>query len=217
MNYSMRSSRTRTRLRHALAVSGILCSLLAGARTVRAQEFFTEWEIEKIRDAQEVDLRVPVFLLIAQNRLIQLGVAEGEIESNEAGGPNKALTFMVGIFQPNIAAEMERVAEEAKREAEFENDLTRFGPAELLGGYYQALDEAMDAIDDAYERRVGDLRPALASLRDYAVSTLPLLRAYQTEDGDTEAALAEAVEQAETARDGAIRALELIPKTERDQ
>jgi hypothetical protein len=211
-------SRIRIRPEYALPVLALICGLLfAPVRAVAADDFFTEWEIEQIRDAQELDRRIPVYLLIAQTRLIHLGIVEGETDPDRPGGPNKAVTFLVGIFQPNVAAEMERVAEEAERASQFEHDLTTVEPAALLSGYYQAMDEAMDTLDDAYERRTGDLRPALGYLRDYTEETIPLLEHYAPRSADEEAALADAIEQAKTARDGAIRALELIPKTELDR
>ena len=177
-----------------------------------AADYFTEVEIEQIREAQTIERRIPVFLEIANIRLVRLGLIEGEEEvDNEEGGGNSITRGIIRILSPEAADELERIDDELSA---LTNDLSMFSRGDLLRGYYQALEEAMDNIDDAYERDRGDVRKPLENLLEFVENTIPALGEFSPDDDNEEIALEDAIEIAELARDGATEALDIVPQTE---
>ena len=177
-----------------------------------AADYFTEVEIEQIREAQSIERRIPVFLEIANIRLVRLGLVEGEEEvDNEEGGGNSITRGIIRILSPEAADELERIDDELSA---LTNDLSMFSRGDLLRGYYQAIEEAMDNIDDAYERDRGDVRKPLENLLEFVENTIPALGEFSPDDGNEEIALEDAIEIAELARDGATEALDIVPQTE---
>ena len=55
----------------------------ASAARQAKQEYFTEGELDLIRDAQELSARVPAYFDLAERRLIILGVAEKSDKQKE--------------------------------------------------------------------------------------------------------------------------------------
>ena len=177
-----------------------------------AADYFTEVEIEQIREAQRIERRIPVFLEIANIRLVRLGLVEGEEEvDNEEGGGNSITRGIIRILSPEAADELERIDDELSA---LTNDLSMFSRGDLLRGYYQAIEEAMDNIDDAYERDRGDVRKPLENLLEFVENTIPALGVFSPDDDNEEIALEDAIEIAELARDGATEALDIVPQTE---
>jgi hypothetical protein len=193
----------------------LAASLVAGALSVTVvadAEYFTVLEIDQIREAQEIGRRVPVFLNIAQTRLVYLGLQE--VEKKEEGKASRVAKALVSVFQPGMAVEAEKAEAEAKTRAEESDaELVEFTRTELLRGIYQALEEAMDNIDDAYERKRGDVRGPLEELKQFTETTIPLLKRFEPETSREKSALQDALEQAELALEGATSALEIVPKT----
>ena len=177
-----------------------------------AADYFTEIEIEQIREAQSIGRRIPVFLEIANLRLVRLGLVEGEEEvDNEEGVGSSITRGIIRILNPEAADELERIDDER---SELTNDLSMFSRGDLLRGYYQAIEEAMDNIDDAYERDRGDVRRPLENLLEFVETTIPVLREFSPDNSNEEIALEDAIEIAELARDGATEALDIVPQTE---
>ncbi len=177
-----------------------------------AADYFTEIEIEQIREAQSIGRRIPVFLEIANLRLVRLGLVEGEEEvDNEEGVGSSITRGIIRILNPEAADELERIDDER---SELTNDLSMFSRGDLLRGYYQAIEEAMDNIDDAYERDRGDVRRPLENLLEFVETTIPVLREFSPDNNNEEIALEDAIEIAELARDGATEALDIVPQTE---
>ena len=202
-------------MRLRAATSLLAASLVAGALSVTVvadAEYFTVLEIDQIREAQEIGRRVPVFLNIAQTRLVYLGLQE--VEKKEEGKASRVAKALVSVFQPGMAVEAEKAEAEAKTRAEESDaELVEFTRTELLRGIYQALEEAMDNIDDAYERKRGDVRGPLEELKQFTETTIPLLKRFEPETSREKSALQDALEQAELALEGATSALEIVPKT----
>jgi hypothetical protein len=48
-----------------------------------AQDYLTEDELDLVRDAQEIDLRIPVYVRLAEKRLVVLGVMEKGAKDKE--------------------------------------------------------------------------------------------------------------------------------------
>src|SRR5215468_1001071 len=64
-------------MRHHAKVSVLLTVFLAVAiYAAPKKEYFTEDELDLIRDAQELNMRVPTYLKLAERRLIFLGIME---------------------------------------------------------------------------------------------------------------------------------------------
>src|SRR5918911_264835 len=73
-------------MRHLAKVSVLLflaCSLAAPVFPAPKNEYFTEDEIDQIREAQALNARVPLLLKLAQRRLVFLGVMERTEEEKE--------------------------------------------------------------------------------------------------------------------------------------
>src|SRR6185295_18861995 len=64
--------------------------------------------------------------------------------------------------------------------------LADFTRSDLLRGYVEAIDETMNNIDDAYQRKF-DVRDALEALEKYTRDTLPLLEKYRPKAGAEQA------------------------------
>ena len=205
--------RTTARRVSVIPLAVVLISCLAIVPPSSAADYFTDLEIDQIRDAQSIGRRISLFLEIAEIRLAHLGLieTEAEIEAENPAG-NLFERTLIRVIAPEISNEIERVGNE---EPEFDNDVTLYTRADLLRGYYQAIEESMDNIDDAYERSRGDVRGPLQDLKEFTEETLSLLRTFTPENDDEEIALEDAIEIAELARDGAEEALEIVPKTER--
>jgi hypothetical protein len=190
-----------------------LCvALLAGpiastSMAAQKNEYFTEDEIDLIRDAQELKLRVGVLFELADRRLFYLGVKEKtEKQKEEARKLIEKRT-----------KEAEKAAKGGPRPTEPidpEAYLAEFTKTELLRGYIEAVEEVMGNIDDAYERRF-DVREALEGLEKYTNDMLPLLKKYQSKSPAEEAALLDAQDKTQEALDGAREAMQVVPKTEK--
>jgi hypothetical protein len=119
-----------------------------------AKDYLNEQEVDRVREAQEIDKRTMVFLKIATRRLDAiLGVKTVEV--------------------PQPAKKKDK--KEKKKEKEEEEELSQdYGPdpvgstSQLLVGYTTAIVEMMDKIDDAYEKRKDDpkLSKALEKVRE---------------------------------------------------
>jgi hypothetical protein len=174
------------------------------------EEYFTEEELDLIRAAQELRLRVPVYFKLAERRLIFLGVMEKSEEQLE-----------------KERKERERREKELKKNEQKKGGpatekpavdelayLDQFTPAELLRGYMQALDEIHDNIDDAYSRRL-DVRDSLEDLEKFTRETIPLLQKYKARNSADRTALEEALDKAKLSQADTKEALKIVPKTEK--
>jgi hypothetical protein len=187
----------------ALALSA---SLGAAPAAPAVEEYFTEAELDLIREAQEIRFRVPTYLKLAERRLIFLGVMEKSKEVIEKERKERERREKELKKNPKAADKLPPVDELAY--------LDEFTPAELLRGYVQALDEVMANIDDAYERR-GDVRGSLEDLEKFTVDTIPLLEKYKPRNSTDRAALEDAIEKAKQAQTDSRDALKVVPKTEK--
>lgn len=173
-------------------------------------EYFTEDELDLIREAQELNVRVPTYFKLAERRLIFLGIMEKSKEQIE-----------------KERKEREKREKEAKKpstdtratanKAPAVDDtayLDRFTPAELLRGYIQALDEVTTNIDDAYSRKL-DVRDPLEDLAKFIKETVPLLEKFKAKNASERAALQDALDKAKQTAADTKEALSIVPKTEK--
>jgi hypothetical protein len=145
-------------------------------------DYLTEEEDQHVREAQKAEDRIKVFMKIADRRLVAL---KGD---SEAAADAKA---------------QKKLEEEARNWGV----LPKMGRADLLRHYARAIEECMEKLEDAYERnpKSSSIPKALTTLRDTTEKHLQSLRALSAEmktDRET-AALRYAIEQAETANQGA--------------
>jgi hypothetical protein len=176
-------------------------------------DYFTDLEVEDIRAAQEIELRTEVLLGIAERRLGALDLLESDLDDPQAkpGVGGRIGRVLIRIFNPEAAEQLE--AAETERAA-LEHDLSGHSRADLLHGYHQALEEAMDNIDDAYERDRGDVRTSVEAVREFTRITLDYLRSAETQSESEKSALGEAIEQTRIAHEGAGHALEMLSRDE---
>lgn len=179
-------------------------SIFAAAK----KEYFTEDELDLIRDAQELRFRVPAYLKLAERRLIFLGLMdksdkekEKERKEKEKLEKEQKKAADKGITSPKPPVD----------EMKYLSDFTR---SELLRGYIQAIDEVMSNIDDSYERKL-DVRDPLEELEKFTRETIPLLEKFQPQTDGERAAMNDAVSRAKEALNGAKEALNVVPKTEK--
>jgi len=190
-----------------LAILFVLIASLGLMAGQGKDDYFTQNEIDTIRDAQELKLRVPAYFELADRRLIILGVADKSEKQKEK--ERKA--------QEQYEKDRKKAGPNASRvkppvdQLAYLHDFTR---AELLRGYIQAIQEVMNNIDDHYSRKL-DVRDALEDLEEFTRRTLPLLEKYKPRNANDRAAHEEAIEKAQKANEGAKDALQKVPKTEK--
>ena len=149
----------------------ILAASLAISALVFAapkKEYFTEDELDLIRDAQELSARVPVYFKLAERRLVFLGIMEKSAQQIEKERKEKEKR------EKEQKKSLDTKATANKAPIDETAYLDNFTPAELLRGYIEAIDEVTTNIDDAYSQK-RDVRESLEDLAKFVKDTLPLL------------------------------------------
>jgi Xaa-Pro aminopeptidase len=172
------------------------------------KDYFTEDELDLIREAQEISARVPVYFKLAERRLIFLGLMEKsaeQIEKERKEKEKRAKEQKKGL---------DTRANANKAPIDDTSYLDNFSPAELLRGYTQALDEVTTNIDDAYSRKL-DVRDSLEDLAKFVRETQPILEKFKPKNDSERAAIEEAIEKAKQTAADTKEALSIVPKTEK--
>jgi hypothetical protein len=204
-------------MRHLTKLSiGLILSLslasffVAAAHAAPKKEYFTEDELDLIRDAQDLSVRVPTYIKLAERRLVFLGIMEKSKEQIE--GERKAKEKRVKQEQKKPTLDSRANADKAPLDdTSYLDDFTK---AELLHGYAEAIDEIMSNIDDAYNRKL-DVRDPIEDLVKFTRDTVPLLEKYQPKNNSERSALQDAIDKANQASNDAKEALKIVPKTEK--
>jgi hypothetical protein len=195
------------------AISRSLTLLLVGAWLAAAgnatavKEYFTDDELDLIRDAQEIGARVKVYRELAERRLIILGVAEKSEKQKEKQRKAQEQYEKEKKKAGNKAATVKAPVDDLA----YLHDFTR---SELLRGYIQALDEIMSNIDDNYARKL-DVRGAVEDLEEFSADTLAMLEKFEAKTAAEKTALQEAMDKARETNASAKEALKKVPKTEK--
>jgi len=176
----------------------------AGAK----KEYFTEDELDLIRDAQELGERVPVYIKLAERRLVFLGLMEKSEKEKE-----KELKAQQKRRKAKTKADDTR-ATANKVDPDDTSYLGDFTPAELLHGYMEALDEIMTNIDYAYSRKL-DVRNSVEDLEKFARETIPVLEKFMPKSDAERAVMEEAIDKAKESQEQAKEVLKTVPKTEK--
>lgn len=192
--------------RHVVAGICLVVTALA-LSAAPAKEYFTEDELDMIRDAQELKDRVPAYIELAERRLVILGLTdksekqrEKERKEQEQYEKDKK---KAGAKGAPVKAPVDELA--------YLHDFTR---PELLRGYSEAIDEIMSTIDDWYERKM-DVRGALERLEKFTRETQPMLEKFDAKTDNEKKALQEAIDKAKEGNAGANDAMKKVPKTEK--
>ena len=172
------------------------------------KEYFTEDELDLIRDAQELSERVPVYFKLAERRLVFLGIMEKSAQQIEKERKEKEKR------EKEQKKSLDTRATANKAPIDDTAYLDNFTPAELLRGYVEALDEVTNNIDDAYSQK-RDVRDPLEDLAKFIKDTLPLLQKYQPKNDSAKAALQDAIDKANQTAADTKEALSVVPKTEK--
>lgn len=178
-----------------------------GSTGLQKKDYFTEDELDLIRDAQELNLRVAAYFNLAERRLIILGLTDKSDKQKEK--ERKA--------QEKYEKDKKKAGDKALKvepqedELDYLHDFTR---SELFRGYLQAIEEVMDNVDDHYSRKL-DVRNALESIEKFTRETLLGLEKFQPKNATETKALEDAREKAREANRGAKEAMKTVPKTEK--
>jgi len=184
----------------------LLASTLGGAPK---RDYFTEDELDMIRDAQELSIRVPVYFKLAERRLVFLGIMEKSPQQIEKERKEKEKRLKE---QKKPTTDTRATADKAP--IDDTSYLDNFTVAELLRGYIQALDEVTTNIDNAYERKL-DVRDSLEDLAKFIRDTAPLLEKFKPRNDSERAALQDAIDKAKQTESDTKQALITVPKTEK--
>jgi hypothetical protein len=179
-----------------ISLAAICLLLCSSGRIAFAADYLNEQEVERVREAQEIDKRAEVFLRIADRRLnVLLGVP---------------------AIATAPAAQKEKKEKEKKKDKDKDKDKESkndYGPeptgtlSELLDSYSKVMSELLDKLDDAYEKKKDDplLGKAMSKLLDNGenhLKRLDQLRPKVRSEAE-ETALEKAMEIAKMAIDGA--------------
>ncbi|MBP6823671.1 MAG: hypothetical protein KA368_19130 [Acidobacteria bacterium] len=141
----------------------------ASAQSKKTRDHLTEMEVEQVRDVQQIDLRIEVFIKAADRRILVLTnpAATQKKKEEEVWGPLPTGT------KAELLADYKKILEEGEEKLDdfFERDPKN-----------DQLKKALRKFKDAANRQIPQLRAMAAQL---------------TEKAD-QRALAEAVEEAET-------------------
>jgi hypothetical protein len=161
----------------------------ATAAPPQANDYLTEEEDDFVREAQQPDLRMKVFMKIAERRLY-------------------------AINKPPVATDDKKAQKQLEEEERKWGKLPETNRAGYLKQYARAVDEAMAKLDDAFERnpKASFVAKALKVLREATEEQLKQLHQLeaQMKTDDEKAALSDAIEKAELAHKGANDGLKKI-------
>ena len=182
--------------------------LLATSLFAAKKEYFTEDELDLIRDAQELSQRVPVYFKLAERRLIFLGLMEKSEKEKEKERKEREKREKEKKKAGDTRATSNKV------DPDDTSYLADFTSAELLRGYIQALEEVTTNIDDAYSRKL-DVRDQLEDLEKFTRETIPVLEKFKPKSDVEKRAMEDAMEKANEVKQQAVDALKSVPKTEK--
>jgi len=191
----------------ALAVAALFWAVALSA--AQAADYVKEEEVDLIRDAQTLEKRMGLYLKLLDNRIVALGLRERTAKEREETKKDLA------DYQ-NEAKAAAKVKEAEVRAKPVNPDvyLRNTTKAELLRGYMQIIDESMDYIEDAFERRL-DVRPGVESLEKFLQEQLPRFKRLEVQTASETSALKATITHSERAIEDLEKALQTLPKMER--
>jgi hypothetical protein len=170
-------------------------------------DYVTDEEEDLIRDAQGIEVRVPLFLKLLDNRIVALGLRERTAKEREQTKKD--------------IADYEREAKEASKVKDAEVRakpvnpdiyLRKYTKTELFKGYMQIIDETKDNLDDSFDRKI-QVRSQVEALEKFLTEQLPRLEKFEGSTPAETAAAKSAIEHSERAIEDCREALKSLPKT----
>lgn len=188
-----------------------MVSVLCFAGVLRAQtaDYVTDEEEDLIRDAQGLKDRVPLFIKLLDNRIVALGLRERTAKEREQAKKDLE-RYEMEVKQASKVKDAEIRAKPLRPDVYLRNT-TR---TELLRGYMQIIDELMDNIDDAHDRKL-QVREYVVVLEKFMSEQLPRLRKLESKTATEASAVKNAIAHSERAIEDCLQAMESLPKTER--
>src|ERR1051326_3012835 len=180
----------------------------ARQRAASKKEYFTEDELDLIRDAQELGQRVPLYIKLAERRLVFLGLMEKSEKEKEKELKEKEKRQKAKQKAGDTHATADKV------DPDDASYLADFTPGELLHGYMEALDEITTNIDYAYSRKL-DVRNSVEDLEKFTRETIPVLSKFMPKNDSERVVMEEAMDKAKETLEQAKQALKTVPKTEK--
>ena len=177
-------------------------------RAASKKEYFTEDELDLIRDAQELGERIPLYIKLAERRLVFLGLMEKSEKEKQKELKEKEKREKAKKKGADTHATANKV------DPEDTSYLGDFTPAELLHGYMEALDEITTNIDYAYTRKL-DVRNSVEDLEKFTRETILVLQKFMPKNDGERVVMEEAVDKAKETLEQAKEALKTVPKTEK--
>jgi vacuolar-type H+-ATPase subunit I/STV1 len=170
-------------------------------------DYVTEEEEDVIRDAQGVDMRVPLMLKLLDNRIVALGLRQRTAKEREQTKKDLA----------NYESERKAAAKvpDAELRAKPLNPdvyLREYSRSELLRGYMQVIDETMDYIEDSHDRKL-DVRDHVEDLEKFLSEQLPRLKTLEPKTPAEASAIKSALAHSERALQDCRDALQTLRKT----
>jgi hypothetical protein len=198
-----------------LTIFSLAAALITPATTAQRRqragakkEYFTEDELDLIRDAQELGERVPLYIKLAERRLVFLGLMEKSEKEKEKEQKAKQKRQKAKTKADDTRATANKV------DPDDTSYLEDFTPAELLHGYMESLDEIMTNIDYAFSRKL-DVRNSVEDLEKFSRETIPVLEKFMPKSDSERVVMEEAVDKAKETQEQAKEALKAVPKTEK--
>lgn len=188
-----------------------LALLFAILLAAQNYDYVTLEEEDLIRDAQGLELRVPAFLRLLDNRIVALGLRtrtpkEREQTKKDIAGWEARKKEADRLKIPDV----EMPAKPLNPDVYLRNT-TR---SELLRGYIQIVEETLDNIEDAHERKL-DVRVHVESLQKFVAEQLPRIKTLEAKTPSETSALRDAIRHSENTLADIREALKQLPKTEK--
>jgi hypothetical protein len=179
-----------------------------------SREYFTDEEIDYLRDAQGLAQRIPALLRLANIRLVSLYMKEKSKDDKELEKRIAEIHDEL-IGRPPAKAAPKSGGKPGEQPIDngrpYLNDLSR---TELLRGYIEALEEIQNDIDNAY-RDKQDVRGVLEQFEKFLRESNPLLRRFQSKNDQEFQAILDAKSTTQEGLDDAQDGLKKVPKTEK--
>jgi hypothetical protein len=188
-----------------LAAAIVLFHAGVGLRS-QGFDYVLDEEEDLIRDAQGLQLRVPLFLRLLDNRIVALGLRERTAKERE-----------------QVKKDIEKYEREVKEASQVKDAEVRARPlnpdvylrkatkSELLRGYMQIVDEIMSNIDDAYDRKL-PVRGEVEALEKFLNEQLPRLAKFEPSTSAETSSIKAAISHSEQAIADCKEALKTLPK-----
>jgi len=192
--------------RQLVTLAAAIVLFHAGVGWSQGFDYVTDEEEDLIRDAQGLQLRVPLFLRLLDNRIVALGLRERTAKEREQVKKD------IEKYEREVKeAKLVKDAEVRARPLNPDVYLRKSTRSELLRGYMQIVDEIMSNIDDAYDRKL-PVREEVEALEKFLNEQLPRLAKFEPSTSTETSSIKSAISHSEEAIEDCRKALKTLPK-----